>query len=51
MTKKDLLELISLLSEQPEYIRKKIAILLLSTTLNAAEIKKIADLMRNIEKL
>lgn len=50
MSKKDLLELISILSEQPEYIRKKIAILLLSTTLNVTEIEKITSLMHIIKK-
>lgn len=50
MSKKDLLEFISILSEYPEYIRKKIAILLLSTTLNDKEIEKITSLMHIIKK-
>ena len=45
MKDKEMLELINKLTELPEYRRKEIAILLMSTTLNSEAVEQLAGFM------
>ena len=45
MEDKEMMELISKLTELPEYRRKEIAILLMSTTLNSEAVEQLAGFM------
>ncbi len=48
MNDEELLELAHSIAQLPEYRRKELAILILSTTLNSAEVVKIAGYMSNL---